>query len=118
MTEDAKNFGELIKKWSIDNDNILETSSAEKTVKKDIRMLLERFSSEEKLKIKEVEKRGTSFSGYSIEECEIYMYAYVMGRLDELGRGIMYIKPKVESTKSGQGGRHMGTGTDELCIEK
>ncbi len=81
--------------------------------------LLQRFKSEEERKLEETRKHGTLFLDYTPKECEIYMYAYVLSRIDDLGRGIIVdIKSKGDPKKSGSSGRHMGSSIDELLIEK
>lgn len=108
---DPINLKELIHIWRI--------GTTSEVIESDIRALLQRFQAEEEHKLEEAKKHGTLFSDYTLKECEIYMYAYVMSRIDDLGRGIIVdTKPKGDPKKSGQSGRHMGTGTDELCIEK
>lgn len=111
MIKEPKNFVEFVKKYAV--GTIVDE------MVKDIRALLQRIKSEEERKLEETEKHGAFFSDYSNKEYEIYMYVYVMSRIDDLGRGIIVdIKSKGESEKSGSSGRHIGTGTDEWCEEK
>lgn len=111
MTE-PKNLNKLLEDLCIPHETLV-------SIKLQVRDLLQRFKDEEERKLEETKKHGAFFSDYSNKEYEIYMYAYVMSRIDDLGRGIIVdIKSKRDPKKSGLSGKHMGIGTDEFCEEK